>query len=93
MASPDMAEPVTGDRDLSNAEYVAMQSRLELIARLAVETDETTLDLFIAQAERADTLGPLLDPSLWLMGHAGLRGVITHARALARFASAVRETL
>lgn len=93
MADVDAAVRKVESDTLSNSEYIAMQSRLELIAGLAVSTDPHTLDLFIQQAERATSLGPLLDPSLYMLGGEKLRGVITHARALARFAAAIRETL
>lgn len=92
-----MAEaPAPADQesiDLSDAEYLVMQSHVALIARMVIEIDGGTLEAFIARAERADSIGPLLDPSLWMLGHEGLRGVITHARALARCRRDILATL
>jgi hypothetical protein len=70
---------------LIRADYLAMQSRLQVIAQLAADTDPETIEAFIRQAEHADTLGPFMDPTAWSAGHDRLATVIRHARALAAF--------
>ena len=77
---------------MSGAEYKAMQDRIELIARLVLETDADALGEFIAMAEHADTVGAFIDPTLWTRGHDRLRTVIAHARALASFRAVVART-
>lgn len=68
---------------MNSAEYKAMQDRIELLCRLMLDTDEAALAEFIADAERADSIGPILDPTAWAAGHDMLRMVVDHARALA----------
>lgn len=74
---------------LTPAEYKATQDRLELLARLALDTDPDVLEAFIRQAEHADTVGAFLDPTAWMRGQTALKFVIVHARALAAFRRAV----
>ena len=68
---------------LPDEEYIAVQNRVELLSRLILDTDPRTLATFIEQAERADTLGPFMDPTAWVQSRDALKMVIRHARALA----------
>lgn len=75
---------------MTTAEYAAMQDRIRTIYTLAAATDDEALGEFIREAEHADTVAPLLDPTLWLRGRDQLALVIRHARALAAFKKAVQ---
>ena len=70
---------------MTNDEYVAMQTRLQLLAQAALGIDPDELLEFVRLAERAISLGPVLDPTAWSAGHVKLRTVIDHARALYAF--------
>jgi hypothetical protein len=77
--------------DLSQAEYYVMQQRVEMLSRLLIATDPERLAAFVAQAERADSIAPVLDPTAWIAGHDRLRVVIEHARAMAKARKAIVE--
>lgn len=89
-----MNEIQTRAKTLTAEEYLDVQGRLRTLAEaaLAMISDED-LAAFIAQAERAQSLGPILDPTLWAKGHAQLRLVTEHARALATFRQHIRGAL
>ncbi len=63
---------------MTNDEYLSTQNALVLIRSML-----TTLDLgaFIQTGERAETVGPLLNPTLYLEGGAELKKVIALAKA------------
>lgn len=67
---------------LSPAEYKATQDRVELLSRLIIETDQEQLDALIDQAETANAIAPVIDPTAWIRGHDQLRMVTEHARAI-----------
>lgn len=73
------------------AVYKAAQDRVELLSRLILDTDDELLDEIIESGEHADTVAPFLDPTAWRLGHASLRMVIDHARAIATAKKAIRE--
>lgn len=68
--------------ELTREEYQAVQDQVQAIARIALTLNPEMLDAFIRQAEIADTAGPFVDPTAWQAGHARLRVVIDHARAV-----------
>lgn len=76
---------------MPNAEYLAIQQRVELIARLILDTDPRTLAVFIRVAERADTLGPFMDPTAWVAARDSLVMVLAHARAVAAARKSIAE--
>ena len=67
---------------MTSEEYATTQDQLMLLGNLV-----NTLDLaaFIEKAQHADTLGPMLDPTLWMKGGKNLSLVIDVARAAHRF--------
>ena len=79
-----MAVPMTPD------EILRVRTRLEVLARGA--RDMLTLeelDDFIRTCERADTIGPFLDPTAWMKGHDQMKVMVEHARALRTFRKAI----
>lgn len=68
---------------MNGVAYLAMQGRVELLARLLLATDADELDAFIAAGEHSDAVAPFVDPTAWIRGHDRLQTVIGHARALA----------
>lgn len=77
------------DLKIGAAEFLVLRNRIGLIAALVRETDGDALDAFIRQCETADVMGPYLDPTLWMRGHADLVLLRDHARAFAAFHKAV----
>jgi hypothetical protein len=59
-----MSAPMTSE------EYRVVQGRVLAIARMAYET--TDIDRMLVLAERADAIGPILDPTLWRETHRNL---------------------
>lgn len=47
-------------------EYIAVQNRVMLIAHFCLETEG--LDEMLAAIEKADAIGALVDPTLWMRG-------------------------
>jgi len=68
---------------MTPAEYKATQDRVELLARLIIDTDPEVLDEFASMGEHSDAIAPLVDPTAWMAGHDRLRMVIEHAQAIA----------
>ncbi len=60
-------------------EYIRVQNQFGVIGALVVSLP---LDEFIAAAEKADVVGPFVDPTLWMKGHDKLGDVLDIARAL-----------
>lgn len=74
-----------GFEELTKEEYLGVQNVLGILAQAALAVNPDTLERFIRTAERADTVGPFVDPTTWMQGREGLLRVIRHARALAGF--------
>jgi hypothetical protein len=52
---------------VTDAEYALVQSQIMSIAELVEATlPIERLDAFIERIERAETMGPVLDPTLWI---------------------------
>lgn len=62
--------------------YTETQTQLVMFAQLV---QDLPLAEFIAAAELAEAIGPVLNPSLWLQGSKKLANVIHLARALRKF--------
>lgn len=65
---------------IDDATYIGTQQLVEMISRALLSID--TLDAFIARADRAMALGPLLHPSEFQRGAEKLHQVLDCARAL-----------
>lgn len=75
---------------LSEEVYVDTQTQVGLFASMLCGMQN--LDQFIAQAERAQALGPILHPSEYRASADKLREVITHARALREARDKIRDS-
>jgi hypothetical protein len=73
---------------LGAAEYQMTQDGLMLVAGIL---DQYDLDAFLLTADTADTLVPMIDPTLWRKGHKRLDGIMEIARKARDFQQAVRE--
>lgn len=75
-----------GDRGreatVSNEEYQEIQSRIALVATL---TRGLPLNEFIAAAETASAVGPIIDPTLYIQGGKKLEAITELARSLRAF--------
>lgn len=71
--------------------YLAMQNRVELLARLLLDTDPAELTAFIQAGEHSDAFAPFVDPTAWARGHATLRMVIAHATAISLARESIAE--
>ncbi len=67
---------------MTDEEYLQTQSQIMAMANIVTGM---LLREFIANAEKADTIGPLLDPTLWIRGHDTLATILDIARSLLRF--------
>lgn len=63
-------------------QYAAVQGQLLAIVSIVAEMP---LQEFIAAGERAQSIGPVIDPTLWRQGHRQLEGVMRLAIALRVF--------
>lgn len=66
---------------MTDAEYVLTQERLFLVSRMIANMD---LDGFLERLNRAEVLGPVLDPTLFIQG-------ATRFDAIKRIARAAKE--
>lgn len=79
--------------ELRDHEYYLVLNQLRVINTMATSeaiTDED-LEAFIRQNEKADTLGPLFDPTAWMRASDNLHAITKAARALQVFRKAIRE--
>lgn len=75
-------------------QHLAVQNRIQLFASAALELfTDAELDEFLERCDRADTLGPLLDPTAWMAGKSKLDEVVAHARAVVALRKAIRKTV
>ena len=75
-------------------EYRAAAIQIATIARLAHQLAENIdLDGFIAMSDRADALGPVLDPTLWMRGRDRNDATRALAHATRTYLGAVDEAL
>jgi len=73
---------------MDSAEYQRTQDALVLIAGIARDLD---LDEFLARIDRAETLGPITDPTLYRDASGKLSFVRDLARSLKPFVAEVRR--
>lgn len=64
---------------MTDEEYLTVQHQLQAIGGLILGMD---LDGFLERIERAETLTPVLDPTLWMRGADKLREVREIAEAV-----------
>jgi hypothetical protein len=64
---------------VTDEEYLIVQNQLQAIGGLVLGMD---LDGFVARIDRAQTLTPILDPTLWMRGAEKLREVREIAEAV-----------
>ena len=74
------------DRD----EYELIQNQIMLLGSAVKDLD---LDGFIAEIDHADTIGPFIDPTLWIKGHDTMYQIRKLAAGLKGFQSVVREII
>jgi hypothetical protein len=65
--------------------FVAVRDMAVAAARYARILPIEVIDQALAEAERADALGPILDPTLWSSGHRNLDQQVRLIRALREF--------
>ncbi len=75
---------------MNEEEYISVQSQLLLIGRLVQEMD---LPAFLAAIHRAETLAPILDPTLLMRGEKNLTHIRNLAEALQPFRRAVLQVV
>jgi hypothetical protein len=73
---------------MNNATYLVIQADLADMARRLRRLD---LDRFIARAERAEVLGPIVDPTLYRAAEACLADVIRLAQAAKTLQDVAKE--
>ena len=74
------------DRD----EYELIQNQIML---LGSAVKDLNLDDFIAEIDRADTIGPILDPTAWINGRETMYQIRQLAVALKGFQKVVQEII
>ena len=57
---------------VSECEYIAIQSQIITIGTLVADLD---LNGFLQAISHAETMGPFLDPTLWIRGHRNLETI------------------
>lgn len=80
--SPTKAPPSKAMQEL-----LVMQMRAALTVVHALNAED--LEAWVDAAEHADTMGPFLDPTLWIAAHDDLRLMIDHARLLLKLRKAL----
>lgn len=65
----------------ANAQHVAIQSMLTVVAQAALAVPDDALDEFIVRADRALAVGPVIDPTLFRDAGEKLVALLDVARA------------
>ena len=73
---------------MTNEEYLDTQNKLVLFTTMFEGLD---LKDFIEAAEKADTIAPIVDPTLWMKGHAHLDAIKALAHAARWFQTAAGD--
>lgn len=73
---------------MTDEEYLQAQTTIALVAQMTVDLD---LDAFIDRANRAESIAPILDPTLWIRGGKKLEAVKDLAIGLRKFQRAVEK--
>ena len=75
---------------MTDEEYSSTQSQLMLLARVALGIN---IDGFIERINTAETIAPILDPTLYLQGADNLSKIKALAIGASKFQRAVKEVL
>jgi hypothetical protein len=75
---------------MTDEEYTQTQAQLILIAQLASQLD---LDGFLERINQAETLAPILDPTLYMRGGQKLSQVKRLAQSLRPFQAEIRKQI
>ena len=75
---------------MTDEEYSSTQSQLMLLARIALGIN---IDGFIKRINTAETIAPILDPTLYLQGADNLRKIKALAVGASKFQAAIKEVL
>lgn len=74
---------------LTKAQYQDMQSRVLILAGMIADLPH--LDEMLEEIRRAEAIGPILDPTLFMRGSRNMKDIATIAGALRRARSEIRE--
>jgi hypothetical protein len=75
---------------MDKLEYTAIQNQLVMLAGIVNDLD---LDGFLAAINKAESIGPILDPTLFMAGSEKLRQVSNLAHAFKQVQNEVRKQL
>ena len=75
---------------MTNEEYLKVQEQIVLLSNLV---KAMPLKEFIEAADRADTIGPFVDPTLWRDAQKNLAVIMELARGLMTFQEKVQRLL
>jgi hypothetical protein len=75
---------------MDNEEYLMVQNQVVMLGNIV---QKLPLKEFIEIASRADTVGVILDPTLWMKGSKNLNKILDLARALETFQKKAGEIL
>lgn len=85
LESPELLEasraPARED-SVTEAEFRATMGQVELLARTLSSLDPDALPRLLHAIERAEALGPIMDPTAWVRGQTKLTMLRAHAAAL-----------
>lgn len=73
--------------------YEHMQEEVRLIASAIASLDPIILQEFVDAAERANSVGPILDPTAHRLAGDKLQMVIEHAKAVAQARALITKSL
>lgn len=71
---------------MTGEQYTIVQEQIFLLGQLV---RDLPLDEFIQKAQRADAIGPIINPTLWMRGNKNLQKIIDLAVALREFQGVV----
>lgn len=75
---------------MDREEYELTQNQIMLLGSAVKDLD---LDDFIAEIDHADTVGPFIDPTMWIKGHESMYQIRKLAVALKGFQKVVKEII
>lgn len=78
-------------KEHSDLLYQTTLMQIRAICTVVHALNDDDLTAFIRANERADTIGPFIDPTLWMAGHRNMNTLTKVATALQRFKSVVTD--
>lgn len=75
---------------LSIPEQQAVAAQVRAVLTVVRGLDEDRLERWIEACERADAIGPFLDPTAWIAGHQKLADLIEASRSLLELRKVLR---